>query len=40
MVTRLLGLVVPPATDHAADALAVAICDANRAPLAEAVMRA
>ena len=34
MVTRLLGLAAPPASDHAADALAVAICDLNRAPLA------
>lgn len=40
MVTRLLGLGSPPATDHAADALAVAICDLNRAPLARAVGRA
>jgi crossover junction endodeoxyribonuclease RuvC len=40
MVARLLGMAVPPASDHAADALAVAICDANRAPLAQAVMRA
>jgi crossover junction endodeoxyribonuclease RuvC len=40
MVARLLGLATAPATDHAADALAVAICDANRAPLAQAVMRA
>jgi crossover junction endodeoxyribonuclease RuvC len=40
MVTRLLGLTAQPASDHAADALAVAICDANRAPLAAAVMRA
>ncbi len=37
MVTRLLGLSEPPATDHAADALAVAVCDLNRAPLAKAV---
>jgi crossover junction endodeoxyribonuclease RuvC len=37
MVARLLGLAAPPASDHAADALAVAICDANRAPLAQAV---
>jgi crossover junction endodeoxyribonuclease RuvC len=37
MVGRLLGLPAPPSTDHAADALAVAICDLNRAPLAEAV---
>jgi len=37
MVARLLGLGGPPASDHAADALAVAICDLNRAPLARAV---
>jgi len=37
MVARLLGLATPPAPDHAADALAVAICDLNRAPLARAV---
>jgi crossover junction endodeoxyribonuclease RuvC len=37
MVARLLGLAAPPTPDHAADALAVAICDANRAPLAAAV---
>src|SRR5205807_5780086 len=30
MVARLLGMATPPASDHAADALAVAICDANR----------
>ncbi|MFL5822414.1 MAG: crossover junction endodeoxyribonuclease RuvC [Solirubrobacteraceae bacterium] len=40
MVTRLLGLTTAPATDHAADALAVAICHLNRAPLAQAVARA
>jgi crossover junction endodeoxyribonuclease RuvC len=40
MVTRLLGLAEPPGSDHAADALAVAICDLNRAPLAKAVMLA
>ena len=40
MVARLLGLDAPPAPDHAADALAVAICDLNRAPLARAVARA
>lgn len=39
MVARLLGLDAPPTPDHAADALAVAICDVNRAPLAEAVSR-
>ena len=37
MVARLLGLEAPPTPDHAADALAVAICDLNRAPLARAV---
>ncbi len=40
MVTRLLGLGTVPASDHAADALAVAVCELNRAPLARAVMRA
>jgi len=40
MVARLLGLSSPPATDHAGDALAVAICHLNRAPLAQAVARA
>ncbi len=40
MVTRLLALPTAPATDHAADALAVAICDLNRAPLAQALARA
>jgi crossover junction endodeoxyribonuclease RuvC len=37
MVGRLLGLSAPPASDHAADALAVAICDLNRAPMARAL---
>jgi crossover junction endodeoxyribonuclease RuvC len=37
MVARLLGLSLVPTPDHAADALAVAICDLNRAPLARAV---
>jgi crossover junction endodeoxyribonuclease RuvC len=37
MVARLLGLEAPPSPDHAADALAVAICDVHRAPLAQAV---
>ena len=37
MVARLLGLAALPTPDHAADALAVAICDLNRAPLARAV---
>jgi crossover junction endodeoxyribonuclease RuvC len=40
MVARLLGLADAPRPDHAADALAVAICDLNRAPLAKAVGRA
>jgi crossover junction endodeoxyribonuclease RuvC len=39
MVARLLGLPAPPAPDHAADALAVAICELNRGPLAEALAR-
>jgi crossover junction endodeoxyribonuclease RuvC len=37
MVQALLGLVAVPTPDHAADALAVAICHANHAPLALAV---
>jgi crossover junction endodeoxyribonuclease RuvC len=37
MVGALLGLQAVPASDHAADALAVAICHANRAPLASAL---
>ena len=37
MVARLLGLAEVPTPDHAADALAVAVCDVNRAPLAAAV---
>lgn len=37
MVQALLGLAEVPAPDHAADALAVAICHANHAPLARAV---
>jgi crossover junction endodeoxyribonuclease RuvC len=37
MVQALLGLEAPPAPDHAADALAVAICHANRAPLSRAL---
>jgi crossover junction endodeoxyribonuclease RuvC len=40
MVARLLGLAAPPSPDHAADALAVAICDLNQAPLAQAVIAA
>ncbi len=37
MVAQLLGLSAPPMPDHAADALAVAICHLNRAPLARAI---
>jgi len=37
MVTRLLGLPAPPTPDHVADALAVAVCHLNHAPLARAV---
>jgi crossover junction endodeoxyribonuclease RuvC len=37
MVARLLGLAAAPTPDHTADALAVAICDLNRSPLARAV---
>ena len=39
MVARLLGLPEPPSPDHAADALAVAICECNRAPLDRALGR-
>jgi crossover junction endodeoxyribonuclease RuvC len=39
MVARLLGLPAPPTPDHAADALAVAICELNRGPLTEALAR-
>jgi crossover junction endodeoxyribonuclease RuvC len=37
MVKTLLGLAEEPTPDHAADALAVAICHANRAPLSSAL---
>lgn len=37
MVAALLGLLEPPRPDHAADALAVAVCHLNRAPLEAAV---
>ena len=37
MVQTLLSLAALPRPDHAADALAVAICDANRAPLRAAI---
>ena len=39
MVGALLALSEPPRSDHAADALAVAICHANRAPLELALAR-
>jgi crossover junction endodeoxyribonuclease RuvC len=37
MVCALLSLPAEPASDHAGDALAVAICHANRAPLSGAL---
>jgi crossover junction endodeoxyribonuclease RuvC len=37
MVQSILSLPEPPTPDHAADALAVAICHANHAPLARAL---
>ncbi|WP_249009578.1 crossover junction endodeoxyribonuclease RuvC [Conexibacter sp. DBS9H8] len=40
MVMRLLGLAAIPGPDHAADALAVAIADLNRAPLQERIAAA
>jgi crossover junction endodeoxyribonuclease RuvC len=40
MVQALLGLPAEARADHASDALAVAVCHANRAPLADAVRRA
>ena len=40
MVTMLLGLSGEAPADHAADALAVAICHANRSPLARALEEA
>jgi crossover junction endodeoxyribonuclease RuvC len=40
MVAALLALPQPPRPDHAADALAVAVCHAQQAPLAAAVQRA
>lgn len=40
MVAALLALPSPPQPHHAADALAVAICHANHAPLAHAVEHA
>lgn len=40
MVQRLLSLAELPRPDHAADALAVAICHTNRAPLAAALVGA
>jgi crossover junction endodeoxyribonuclease RuvC len=40
MVQAVLALAEPPSPDHAADALAVAICHVNRAPLGGAVQAA
>jgi crossover junction endodeoxyribonuclease RuvC len=40
MVKTLLGLAEEPRPDHAADALAVAMCHANRAPLSSALAKA
>ena len=40
MVQALLGLSEQPRPDHAADALAVAVCHANCAPMASALARA
>jgi crossover junction endodeoxyribonuclease RuvC len=40
MVTALLGLGDPPRNDHATDALAVALCHVNRAPLETALATA
>lgn len=40
MVQALLALPAPPAPDHAADALAVAVCHANHAPLRRAAQMA
>ncbi len=37
MVQALLSLAAPPTPDHAADALAVAVCHVNRMPLAQAI---
>lgn len=37
MVAQMLGLPAVPTPDHAADALAVAVCELNRAPLAAAL---
>jgi crossover junction endodeoxyribonuclease RuvC len=40
MVRQLLSLPAAPTSDHAADALAVAVCHANRAPFAASLERA
>lgn len=40
MVGAVLGLPEPPTPDHAADALAAAICHASRSPLAASIARA
>ena len=40
MAARLLGMDAAPRPDHASDALAVALCEVNRAPLAHAIAEA
>jgi hypothetical protein len=40
MVARLLGLEAVPTPDHVADALAVAVCELNGAPLQRTVTAA
>jgi len=40
MVTRVLALAVEPRSEHAADALAVAVCHANNAPFQSALRAA
>jgi len=40
MVARLLGMPTPPTPSHAADALAVAVCELNRGPLERALAAA
>jgi crossover junction endodeoxyribonuclease RuvC len=39
MVAALLGLDAPPASDHAADALALAICHSNQMPILKRIGR-
>jgi crossover junction endodeoxyribonuclease RuvC len=40
MASRLLGMTSSSRPDHATDALAVALCEVNRAPLADAIAQA